>query len=394
MPNSFDVLIAGGGVMGCAIATYLKRFAPTLRVAVIERDVTYARNSTVLSDGNTRVQFNLPENIRMSQYGLEVMATFADEMAVAGERPDIGFRQQGNLFIVDASSREECEEGLATQRGLGADVVWLSITEVARRWPAFALDASMFAGATFGRQDGTLSPHAVLIAYRRKAQALGVQMIDAEIVAITTQQGSVTGLRLADGSNLRAPIVVNAAGAWAARLAASAGVALPVDPVKRQVFVLETALRPAGVLPALFLPSGLYVIHEGEGRFTVGKSYADDPVRDDDFTLDDARFAERLWPELAELLPGFDRLRQVGGWAGLYEVNTLDGNALLGPWPTLPGMFCANGFSGHGFQQCHAVGRHLAELILGKTPTLDLRRFAAARVLEGRPVFESRRRII
>ena len=89
-----------------------------------------------------------------------------------------------------------------------------------------------------------------------------------------------------------------------------------------------------------------------------------------------------------------DRLRIERGWAGLYEVNTLDGNAILGEWPELKGLYLANGFSGHGFQQCHAVGRHLSELILGRQPSLDLARFGPGRILTNTPVFESRRKII
>jgi len=93
-------------------------------------------------------------------------------------------------------------------------------------------------------------------------------------------------------------------------------------------------------------------------------------------------------------LPEFDRLKILRGWAALYEVNTLDGNAILGEWPALQGFFLANGFSGHGFQQCHAVGRYIAELILGREPALDLSVFSPGRILENKPVFESRRKII
>ena len=107
-----------------------------------------------------------------------------------------------------------------------------------------------------------------------------------------------------------------------------------------------------------------------------------------------AIFEAYLWPELVEYIPNFDRLRLVSGWAGLYAVNTLDGNAILGEWPELHGFYLANGFSGHGFQQCHAVGRYLAELILGQTPSLDLAIFSPQRILENKPVFESEQRLI
>ena len=192
---------------------------------------------------------------------------------------------------------------------------------------------------------------------------------------------------------IQARVVVNCAGAWAAQLAETAGITLPVQPVKRQVFVVETEARPEGILPLILLPTGLYLIHEGVGHFICGKSLPDDPIAFE-FTWDQGIFEDKLWPELVEYIPSFDRLRVASGWAGLYAVNTLDGNAILGEWPELKGFYLANGFSGHGFQQCHAVGRYLTELILGHPPTLELSLFSPARILEDKPVFESQRRLI
>ncbi len=187
---------------------------------------------------------------------------------------------------------------------------------------------------------------------------------------------------------------MNAAGAWAPKLANTVDVKLPIAPTKRQVTIIETNLHSEKTLPALFLPSGLYIIHEGEGLFMCGKSLPDDPITYDDFRWEKKKFEEVIWPELVEYISEFDRLKILRGWAGLYEVNTLDGNAILGEWSQLKGFYLANGFSGHGFQQCHAVGRYIAELILQKTPTLDLSIFSPQRILENRPVFESKRKII
>jgi glycine/D-amino acid oxidase-like deaminating enzyme len=119
----------------------------------------------------------------------------------------------------------------------------------------------------------------------------------------------------------------------------------------------------------------------------VGKSMPEDKIGVD-FTWDDKRFSELLWPELAEFVPAFDRLKLVRGWAGLYAVNTLDGNAILGPWPELDGFYLANGFSGHGLQQAPAVGRYVSELILNKPLSLDLSIFSPQRILENRALSE------
>jgi glycine/D-amino acid oxidase-like deaminating enzyme len=230
--------------------------------------------------------------------------------------------------------------------------------------------------------------------YKKKVVSLGAEFIQAEVVELLHHNGQITGVKLASGEQLAGNIVMNAAGAWAPKIAQTVGINLPIKPTKRQVTVIETRERPDKILPVLFLPSGLYCIHEGDGLFMCGKSLPDDPVGYDDFTWERRRFEDILWPELVESIPAFDRLKVVRGWAGLYEVNTLDGNAILGEWPELKGFFLANGFSGHGFQQCHAVGRYLAELMLGQPPTLDLFIFSPKRLLENKPVFESRRKII
>ncbi len=106
------------------------------------------------------------------------------------------------------------------------------------------------------------------------------------------------------------------------------------------------------------------------------------------FNWDEKRFLEILWPELAEFVPAFDTLKVRRGWAGLYAVNTLDGNAILGEWPELKGFYLANGFSGHGLQQAPAVGRYITELILATPPSLDLSIFNPRRILENTPLSE------
>ena len=178
------------------------------------------------------------------------------------------------------------------------------------------------------------------------------------------------------------------AGAWAADVAKTARIDLPVVPVKRQVFVLDTAFKFEKPLPLTILPSGLYFRSETGGLILLGKSMEDDPIGFS-FSWDEQRFINDLWPELAEFVPKFDTLKVVRGWAGLYAVNTLDGNAILGQWPELGGLYLANGFSGHGLQQGPAVGRYLSELILEKPVSLDLSIFTPQRILDNRALSES-----
>jgi glycine/D-amino acid oxidase-like deaminating enzyme len=392
MDDTYDVIIAGGGVMGCATAYYLLRSDNKLKVAIIEKDPTYARASTTLSDGNIRIQFNLKENIQISQYGLQVLENFAEEMAVGDDRPDVAFRRQGDLFLFDENGRHAAEKGFALQGRLGCEIEWLSPDEVKQRYPL--LDMRSCAGGTFGRNEGTMDPNAVLQAYRNKAISLGAHFIQAEVSALTMKDKKISGTNLTSGKSLSSGIVVNSTGPWVPQIAQTVGIELPIVPVKRQVFVLETSAEPQQVLPLIVFPSGLYIIQEHGGNFLCGKSLKEDPIGYDDFSWSQQQFIENIWPELVEFVPSFDRLKITSGWAGLYAVNTLDGNAILGEWPEIKGLYLMGGFSGHGFQQCFAAGRYIAEKILGQSPSLDLSIFSPQRILQNRPVFESQSRLV
>ncbi len=376
--------------MGCATAYYLLLAEPSLDIAVVEPDPTYARASTTLSDGNVRIQFNLIENIQMSQFTMEVEATFGNDMEVGGSRPEVAARHQGNLFMVDATIRDVALQGMTLQQTLGCRVSWLDHDEVTSRYPAFR--SPLLVGGTLGEDDGSVDPSAVLHGYRRKIGAMGAHFVETRVERISRKHGHITGVVLETGDQLTAPVVVNSAGAWAASVAATAGVDLPIEPVMRNVFVVDTKIDTEA-LPSVFVPSGLYLIPEHGTTFLMAWSLPDDPVGYD-FVVHRQRFYDRIWPELARYFPAFDALEVTGGWAGLYAVNTLDGNAILGEWPELAGLYLANGFSGHGFQHCHAAGRHLAEEILDLPRSLDLSRLGAQRILDGTPLYEHAGRII
>jgi len=389
--NSFDVILAGGGVMSCATAYYLLRYEPNLKVAIIEKDPTYAKSSTVLSDGNIRLQFNIKENIQISQFGLEVLKTFKNEMEVDGEKPDPIFRQEGNLFLVDEIGVDTAQQGLALQQSMGCPVEWLSAQDAMARFPLYQIDS--LAGGTFGSLDGTMDPNTILVGMKKKVDSMRAVYIEDTVVDVLVEHGKAIGVRLASGETLSAPCILNGVGAWGRDLARTAGIDLPVQPVKRQVFTFETAASPDVVMPLTVFPSGLYLIHEHGNRWMSGRSFDDDPIGFD-FELNREPFMERMWPELVEYVPAFDRLKLTGGWAGLYAVNTFDGNAILGQWPELDGFYLANGFSGHGFQQCFAVGRYTAELMLSRQLSLDLSIFSAQRILDNIPVFENPHKIV
>ena len=383
--KNHDVIIIGGGIMGSATAYYLSKKDPTLKVTVIERDPTYARASTTLSMSNVRIQFSLKENIQISQYAFDALKRFEDEMEVDGNKPKIYYHREGNLFLVDENNEVQARRALNLQQSLGCRIEWWTPQKIKAAFPLY--ETGGFIGGTYGPDDGHFDAYAALMGYKAKARYLGAEYLKNDVKEITTRSGRVAAVRLASGESLAARYIINCAGAWAAQVAATAGVNLPIEPVKRQVFTLDTAVKPQGPLPLTVLPSGLYFRTETGGVILLGKSMAEDPSGFH-FNWDDKRFMEKLWPELAEFVPAFDRLKLVRGWAGLYAVNTLDGNAILGEWPEVQGLFLANGFSGHGLQQAPAVGRYLAELILKLPVSLDLSIFRPDRILENNPLSE------
>jgi FAD-dependent oxidoreductase domain-containing protein 1 len=384
--KTYDVIIIGGGIMGSATAYYLMKADATLKVAVVERDKTYSQASTTLSMSNIRIQFSLKENIQISQYSSKVLECFEKEMATDDQQPKIYFRQEGNLFLVDAAEEAAARRAFEMQKDLGGRVQWWSPQTIKAHYPLY--EPEKFVGGTFGPDDGYFDAYTVLMGYKSKARSLGATYIQDAVVKIKTTHKRISGAELAQHGHLKAAFVVNCAGAWAADVAKTAGVELPVVPTKRQVFALDTAVKPTGPLPLTVLPSGLYFRSETGGLILLGKSLDEDPVGFN-FSWDDKRFIELLWPELAEFVPAFDRLKLVRGWAGLYAVNTLDNNAILGEWPEIKGLFLANGFSGHGLQQAPAVGRYLTELILNQPLSLDLSIFHPNRIIEKKPLSEA-----
>lgn len=389
--TTYDVIFVGGGIMACATAYHLLKADATLRIAIVEKDPSYEKSSTVLSDGNIRIQFNVKENILISQYGFKMLANFAEEMAVGDTKPNIHFRGNGNLFLVDDANLDHTLEGMRLQQSYGGDVEWWDAEEVGEHYPF--MDTSTFVGGTFGAQDGTMDPHAVLQGYKNKAIDLGAIYIVGEVVNVDVEHNQVQGVTLADSQVLSGKFVVNSAGAWGTAIAQKLGVMLPVAPVMRHVFHFEGKLFSKDVLPMLVFPTGLYVHHESANHFMVGKSL---PVDKEgfDFTFNRNLFSEYIWEELVHFIPEFEYLKLLNGWTGLYAVNTFDGNAILGESPQLKGFILANGFSGHGFQQCHAVGAYLRDVILGQQPELDLSVFSQQRILDNKPIYENAHKIV
>ncbi len=388
MQRSYDVVIIGGGVMGSSAAYWLAA-DPGFKgsILMIERDPTYKNATTALSLGSIRQQFSTPENVQMSLFGAQFLATIGDYLAVEGEVPDVSYHSGGYLFLATADGLPVLERNHRIQKPLGAENVILTAAELAERFP-WMNTTDLAAGSLGLRHEGWLDPYSLLQAFRRKAIALGVTYVKDTVAAISREKGRASSVTLADGGAVGCGIVINAAGPQAGAVAALAGLVLPVRPRKRFIYVVDCRSKvPCANL--VIDPTGVFFRPEG-GNFLCGVSPPEDEDPDcEDFDIDYAMFDQVVWPALANRVPAFAALKAQSAWAGLYDYNTFDQNAIIGRHPGLENMYLINGFSRHGVQQSPAAGRALSELIVaGSFRSLDLGRFSYERITAGAPLKE------
>ena len=383
-----DVVIVGGAAVGRAAAYFLAS-APAFdgSVLVLEQDASYQRCATTLSVASVRHQFSTPENIRMSMFGSDFIRQAPLQLAVDGEAPHLAWHEGGYLFLASAAGLDTLRANHRTQRALGAEVQLLNAEALHARFGW--LRVHDLAGASLGlRGEGWLDAYALMRAFRRKAQSLGVVYRQARVTGLQREGRRIGGVQLADGTRIACGTLINTAGCGAAAVARSAGIELPVQPRKRCVFhVRSPALTPG--CPLVIDPSGVYFRPEGDGWLcgVAPPAHEDPPC--EDFEVQHALFDELAWPVLAERVEGFEALRVQRAWAGHYDLNVFDHNMILGAHPQIDNLLFANGFSGHGLQHAPAVGRALSELVLHRQfRTLDLSRLGWARVLEKRPLLE------
>ena len=384
-----DVVIVGGAIIGSSVATFLAA-RPDFdgRIVVIERDTTFRTSSTTLSAASIRLQFSTPLNVEISQFGVEFLKSLDRYLAVDGHVPEIDFVENGYLFLATEGGRQTLEHNHAVQRELGVEVELLTPADLAARFDWLRTD-DIALGSLGLAGEGWFDAYALLQGFRRKARSLGVTERVGDVTEIGLDGERVTGVRLADGSEIAAEWVVNAAGPRAADVAAMAGVELPVRPRKRIVYHVESPAS-LGAAPLTIDPTGIYFRPEGPAYVSGWSPRDGEPDPDTlDLVADRAPFESLVWPALAHRVPAFDQLRLLDAWAGHYEVNTLDHNAIVGPHPRLRNLILANGFSGHGLQQAPAVGRGLAEwIVTGRYETLDLSPLGYERIDREEPIRE------
>lgn len=399
-PASADIVIVGGAAIGSSVAYHLAS-DPGFKgkVIVVEKDPTYRLSASALSAASIRQQFSSAVNIRVSLFGIEFLRNIGQHLSVDGEAPSIDLHEGGYLYVAGDEGRKVLEQNQALQQQEGADVA-LYAAEMLRSKFSWLNTSDLLCGTYGVSGEGWFDGWALLQAFRKKARSLGVEYRQGEVAAYVVEGGRVTGVELADGSRIACAAAVSASGTHGARLAATAGVAIPVKSMKRYVYSF-TCKGEVDNCPLLIDTSGAYVRPEGkrgsEGQmFICGSSPPEELDREwvetdaDVEDVDWSFFEEYVWAPLAHRVPAFEAIKPGRAWAGPYDMNGLDGNAILGPAVGVPNLYLANGFSGHGLQQSPAVGRGIAEHIVnGRYLSLDLADLGHERIVTGQPLREA-----
>jgi FAD-dependent oxidoreductase domain-containing protein 1 len=384
--STADVVIIGGGVVGSSIGYHLREDGFTGRVVIAERDDSYTRASSNLAMGGIRQQFGSTVNIRLAQYSIAFYRTFDARMSVQGHTARAWFRQRGYLFLVDAASAERFERRHAILTSRGARTKRLSVDDIRAMLPDLYVDDLVF--GLIGPDDGYANPREVLRGFGAGARAAGVEYVSADVTAVRRERGRIAGVTFASGEHIDTPVVVNAAGPFAACVARLAGVEQPVHPVRQHLFRCDLPRHWPYRWPMTIDPGGVHWRHDDPvepgqpDRIILAKTKLDEP-EGENFACDDSRWLGDFYPDLVRRVPAFRDVRLVEGWAGLYEM-TPDHNPMIGEHPQLPGFFMANGFSGHGLMMAPATGKVVSELIrCGRSETIDISELSIARFARG-----------
>jgi glycine/D-amino acid oxidase-like deaminating enzyme len=389
--DRYDVVIIGGAIMGSSTAWWLTKLGFTGRVLVIERDPTYAQAATTLSFSCIRQQFSTELNIRISQFGADFVQSLRQQMGDDPRVPELKIQNFGYLYLADTETfADSLRASQIVQAAAGAGTRLLTPDEIKAEFPFYRVD-DLILGSLNTQDEGYFDGSTVFDWFRRKAREAGVEYIADEVTGLDHSATRVTGLRLKSGRAITCGMVVNAAGTRGATVAAMAGIDIPIQPRKRFNWVIQAAQPLDRPLPLTIDPSGAYVREIGGGTYMAGgHAEPDGPCALEDFAMQDEVWMDHIWPAIATRIPAFEAVKVISEWAGHYDFNTLDQNAITGPHPEIGNFLFLNGFSGHGLQQSPAMGRATAEWVLhGGYRTLDLTPFHFDRITVGQAMVEA-----
>jgi sarcosine oxidase subunit beta len=378
VPKTADVVIIGGGVMGASTAYHLA-LRGQKDVLLLEKDEFFGQEATGRCAGGVRFQFSTEVNVRLSLQSLPMLDRFKDETG-----QEINFRKCGYLFVLTKPEDVKTfRHSLELQQRLGVKTEWLDPDEIHRRLPLMRFEDAL--AGSFNPADGLVDPNSVVMGYVGAAQRLGAKCLNkVEVTGIQVAGGKITGVETDQGL-ISTPKVVDAAGPWAGIIGQMAGVAVPIQPIRRQLMTTTPIPEVPPDFPfVLDFAQSLYFHREGDGILT-GMSNNNEKAGFDQ-NVDEAFEMVNLEAAIARM-PCLEKANLLSHWAGLYEV-TPDAHPIYGKTP-VDGLYIVAGFSGHGFMHGPISGKLMTEYILdGKFQSLDVSMLDLARFTEGRQIRE------
>ncbi len=386
MSATADVVIVGGGIEGAAAAWALSQRGVT-DVVVAERN-TVGSGMTGKSSGIVRCHYGVSSLAAMAAVGLEVF-----EQAEELFGTDIGFRQTGYVVGVGEPNVDSLRKSLAAQRAVGVQTEEIDHAEVARLWP-FA-DLTPFAAFGWEARGGYGDAYQTAQAFSTSARAAGVRVRQGTPATGLLVDGSrVTGVRLADRTEISAGTVVVATGAWTRPFLEPYGVDVPIRVVREQIVMINPGVKTGPVPVFSDLVSLQYVRPEVGGDILFGNSdlsahdlAADEPDPDNYLNRATDAFVDVTVDKVGTRFPGFADAAISSSYAGCYDV-TPDWNPVIST-TGLDGLVVAAGFSGHGFKIAPAVGRLVADIVIdghSGDPRIPASDFRLSRFAEGQPL--------
>jgi len=370
-----DVVVVGAGVIGASVAWHLSRLG--VRTLLLEREPEPGKGSTGRATGGFRAQYGTDINVRLSLLSREKLRRFIDDTGV-----DPGYDPRGYLWLARTEAQLDILRG-AQDVQLAAGLVeasMLDLRQIREVNPYIRLDG--LAGAAFCPTDGYIRPLDILRGYLRGAQV----RTSARVTGLRRRGSRIEAVQLADGSEIPAGAVIDAAGPWAGPVARLAGVDVPVAPLRRQVgSTVDTEVLPAAMPMTVWVEDAFHV-RARDGRVLLVWPTPGDP-RDPESTAVEQDWLEQVREKAAERVPPLAGIPvdPTRSWAGLYEMSP-DQHALLGRAPECDNLYLCNGSSGHGVMHSPALGQLLAEIIVhGQSRSLDVEALRPSRFAEGRP---------
>jgi len=370
-----DVVVIGGGVMGCSIL-YNLAIRGVKNAVLLERDVL-ATGSTGRSVAILRMHYSNPVTAQMAWQSLKVFREFEEIVGGPSE-----YVQTGYLLIVDPEDRKSMEENIAMQRSLGINTSVVSLEDVKELAPVLVVKGDE--GLAYEPESGYADPYAVTTSYARRAREMGAEVnLEAPVTEIEISGGKVRAVATSKGK-IETPIAVIATGPWSRDVFQKVGADVPLSTVRHQVAML---LRPKDLAhPTVGDVPNFSSFRPDYGDMTLfGFGEDDEHAGPEGYSQGvDMDYMADMVERLARRMPAMSQAVFRRGWAGLFT-TTPDWHPILGKVEGIEGLYCAVGFSGHGFKLSPMVGVTMAELILeGQAKTVDISPLRMGRFKEGK----------